>query len=106
MTRPRGKISVSLPVALIEEVDRSVGQKRYRSRSAVVEASLRSWAREQRDAESEEYYRSFTAEERAEALEWAELGYEAFRRTAEREERMRSAPASRRAPRHARGRAR
>ena len=83
------KISVSLPAVLLAEIDRDHAGPALPSRSAVIEAALRSWLREQREAGIEAYYRALAADERGEDLDWAELGMEAFQATARREERLR-----------------
>lgn len=78
MGQRRAKLSISIPAEIVADLDRSVRSKRYRSRSAAIEAALQQWARKERDAEIEAYYAAETAEERRESIEWAELGYEAL----------------------------
>lgn len=87
MPGPKAKISVSLPVDLVADIDRGVRQKRYASRSAAVEQALQRLARAQRDAEIEAFYAGRTADERAEERAWGELGYEAMVATVRAEER-------------------
>jgi Arc/MetJ-type ribon-helix-helix transcriptional regulator len=78
----KAKVSLSIASGLIEQVDRSVAEKRYPSRSAAIETALRVWtARERvlsRDAAIEAYYLGASAGERADEKEWADLAYHGF----------------------------
>ena len=78
--RAKKKISVTVQLELLEEVDRIAGTL---SRSAVFEQALASWLRQQRknklDLEIEHYYKSMTDEEHAEDAEWATLGDESIK---------------------------
>ena len=78
--RAKKKISVTVQLELLEEVDRIAGTL---SRSAVFEQALASWLRQQRknklDLEIEHYYKSMTDEEHAGDAEWATLGDESIK---------------------------
>jgi Arc/MetJ-type ribon-helix-helix transcriptional regulator len=75
----RTKISVSLPVDLVDQLDRSVRGRRFPSRSAAIEDALRQWQRGQRDEAIEAYYRGRTDADRKAERAWGALGAEALR---------------------------
>lgn len=74
------KVSVTVPEAILEEVDRLAGDL---SRSAIFEQALVSWLRQHRqaalDLAIERYYRSLSQEEHAEDAAWTALGDETVR---------------------------
>lgn len=78
MGQPKAKLSVTVAADLVADIDRSVDGKRFRSRSAVVEAALARWLRQERDRDIDAYYDAQPAAERLEDLEWAHLGREAL----------------------------
>jgi metal-responsive CopG/Arc/MetJ family transcriptional regulator len=71
------KVTVSIDLALVSEVDRQVRAHRADSRSAIVEEALRFWRREQQRRQIErgveEYYRSRSKKEAREDRAWARL---------------------------------
>jgi Arc/MetJ-type ribon-helix-helix transcriptional regulator len=78
MVASKSRLSVTVAKDVLDDIERSLRTGGFRSRSAVVEAALRTWAARERDAQIHAYYDNLTSEERAEDLQWAELGYEAM----------------------------
>lgn len=74
---------------LINDVDRSVAEKRYPSRSAAIETALRGWAARERalsrDAAIDAYFLGVGAEERTRSKEWANFAYAGFVDIADRD---------------------
>ncbi len=69
----KAKLSVTLDVNLLEEIDRCVeARAKYRSRSAVIEDAVKVWLRAKRTAEARAYYENQSEEERDSEQAWAE----------------------------------
>jgi Arc/MetJ-type ribon-helix-helix transcriptional regulator len=85
----KAKLSVSITMRLINDVDRSVAEKRYPSRSAAIETALRGWAARERalsrDAAIDAYFLGVGAEERTRDKEWADFAYDGFIDMADRD---------------------
>lgn len=66
------KVTVTLPMELLEVVDRYVAEHRGATRSGLCARALRSWLQQLQEEEIERYYTAMSDEERAEDEAWAD----------------------------------
>jgi Arc/MetJ-type ribon-helix-helix transcriptional regulator len=78
MVAQKSRLSVTVAKDVLDDVERCLRAGAFRSRSAIVEAALRTWATRQREAEIHAYYDGLSSKEHAEDLDWAKLGSEAM----------------------------
>lgn len=67
------KVTLTLPDDLVAAVDRYVAACPGATRSRVYADAIRSWLREQQEAEIASYYETMSEDERAEHAAWASL---------------------------------
>jgi metal-responsive CopG/Arc/MetJ family transcriptional regulator len=82
MMQRKHKVSLSLPVDLVDWIDRQAARKRGETRSGVVERAVRSWARRSAAKDIEDatiaYYQAMTPSEHKEDEAWSRMGEPTF----------------------------